>query len=161
MIPRRHPWERQCDVNEYFNLSSVTTQGGRRPGGGRKPKRPIEQVEAAAARPDDAGLQRLADIQQRVREHGYREHGYREHVLWFSRVLRELKGPEEAKVMAKPHPIEVVDIWENGERVIIARNPGRDEPFMTLRTASLCPNCVSTALRDVLELYEADARVAR
>jgi hypothetical protein len=27
---------------------------------------------------------------------------YREHVLSFSRVLRELKGQEEAKVMAKP-----------------------------------------------------------
>jgi hypothetical protein len=24
------PWERQCDIKEYFNLSSVTTQGGRR-----------------------------------------------------------------------------------------------------------------------------------
>ena len=62
-------------------------------------------------------------------------------MLWFSRVLRELKGPEEAKVMAKPHPIEVVDIWENGERVIIARNPGRDEPFMTLRSVALSELC--------------------
>jgi hypothetical protein len=114
-------------------------------------------LEAADKRPDDEFLQRLAVIQRLARERGHGRHD----VSWFGRVIRErMVEQEEARVAerAKPHPIEVVETREGDERVIVARNPGVEEPVMVLRTASLCPDCVSTALRAVLEQYEADAR---
>jgi hypothetical protein len=155
-------------------LSSVTTgRGGRRRGAGRKPKPLIALVEggtfsttrhgrllwtddslleAAAARPGDDGLQRLAKINQAARERG----GSRHPVEWFSRTLRGLKD-EEAKV-SESHEIEIVETWEEDERVIVARNLESDSVLMTLRTAALCPHCVSTALRGVLDQFEKDAK---
>ncbi len=53
------------------------------------------------------------------------------------------------------HEVEVEETWEDGERVITARNVGSNEPLMTLRTAALCPGCVVTGLRLVLEQFEA------
>ena len=117
-------------------------------------------LDAAADRPGDEFLQSLAVIQRLARERGRGRHD----VSWFQRVIRgrmdELEGSRVAK-LAKPHPIEVVDDWVDGERVITATNPGRDEPVMVLRTASICPDCVSTSLRMILERYEADAKAAR
>lgn len=154
-------------------MSSVTTRGGARRGSGRKPKPLLELAEAgtfsvtrhgrllwtddslldaAEERPDDEWLQRLATINRLARERGRGRHD----VTWFGRVVREWAAEREP-VLAKPHSIEVTDSWEDGERVIVARNPGAPDPVMTLRTASLCPDCVSTALRMVLAEYEKGA----
>ena len=113
-------------------------------------------LEAAALRPDEDWLQRLAMINRLARERGHGRHD----VTWFARVVREKIEEQDAKP-AKPHKIEVVEEWVDGGRIITVRNPESDELVMTLRTASLCPDCVSTALRGVLERFEAEAKAAR
>src|SRR6476660_3688429 len=157
-------------------MSNVTTRGGARRGSGRKPKPLVELaergtfsvtrhgrllwtedslLEAAAGRPDDEWLQRLAKIVHLARTRGAGRHD----VTWFARVVREWAEERDA-TLAKPHSIEVMDDWVDGERVITATNPGQPDPVMVLRTPSICPDCVSTALRAVLKLYEADAKAA-
>jgi hypothetical protein len=158
----------------------TTSRGGRRQGAGRKAKPLIDLVEAgtfsvtrhgrllwtddslleaAAARPDDDGLQRLAEINRVARDRG----GSRHTVTWFSRTLRGLRE-EETKTMQKsggsleaPHKIDVRETFDaDGALLVEARAEGTLEPAITIRIVrdQLCPHCVGTVLRGVIERYE-------
>ena len=139
-----------------FILSDLTTRqgrGGARRGSGRKPKPLLELAEkgtfsvtrhgrllwtddslidAAAERPDDEWLQRLAKIVHVARTRGAGRHD----VTWFARTVREWAEERDA-TLAKPHSIEVVDDWVDGERVITTTNPGQPDPVMMVKITGL------------------------
>jgi hypothetical protein len=150
----------------------ATRRGGARRGAGRKPKPLIALVEAgtfsvtrhgrllwtddslleaAADRPGDAGLQRLAAINKSARDRG----GSRHSVTWFARVLRDLKN-EEAKSVEESHRIEITEEWKDGVLHVEARTGEGPEPAVAIQLAAnrLCPHCLSTVLRGVLERHE-------
>jgi hypothetical protein len=154
-------------------MSSVAKRrGGARRGAGRKPKPLIALVEAgtfsvtrhgrllwtddslleaAAARPDDVGLQRLARINRSARDRG----GSRHSVTWFARVLRQLKE-EQVKSTEESHKIEITEEWKDGVLHVEARTGEGPEPAVAIQLAAdrLCPHCLSTVLRGVLERHE-------
>jgi hypothetical protein len=114
---------------------------------------------AAAERPDDEWLQRLAKIQRLARERGRGRHD----VSWFARVIRErMEKQEKAKLtkLAEPHTIETTEELDaDGALRIVACAEGESTPAITIRIVrdQLCPHCVGTVLRGVLERYEARA----